>query len=462
MEQELQGQEDTSRCTEDHPTQLHARSPPGTCSHVLLGRMNIDNTSSSSAPTTHRKHPRVPDTGSGVETMRQWPDDKTGNPTSCNPSSSTETTPATAAIEKEKEAFGLQTPRQKKTNLTETTPTDSTQTITRPHKNLPTHNTRETGRLLQWNVNGLQRKQHLLTANARTECRDIILLEETLLPENDTTSIRGYKAYQTEAEVEDARSCPASVGFDISEIRASCATTHAYIGGDFNAYHETLGSRIRSRNDHHIADVMANLPEAKLLNTTSARKNRGCAQRRCLEEAPTDTPFTPQETWSTLKPGRDAAAGADKITYTLIREAGEPAYEELLRVINASYDAGKLPTSWKQANIVPIPKPNDPGSHRPISLLCCLRRTAEMMMSRLQWAVGAPHQQFYAFTPDKGTRDCLTEMLTTISDRKTTVTFIDLEKAFELASAPAILEFLVNCDIRGKLLKWTEDFLRKR
>ncbi|KAK8372172.1 hypothetical protein O3P69_011867 [Scylla paramamosain] len=58
--------------------------------------------------------------------------------------------------------------------------------------------------------------------------------------------------------------------------------------------------------------------------------------RACLEEAPTDTPFTPQELKATLKPRRDTAAGTDRITYSMIREAGEPAHQELLRVVNAS------------------------------------------------------------------------------------------------------------------------------
>lgn len=625
-----------------------------------------------------------------------------------------------------------------------TTSTRNNQPTNRQQQRAPapaTHQN-ETVRFLQWNINGLRGKQHLLTADAKAEHRDVILLQETILPHDPYRIIRGYRAFHSAREEGRTRGCtilvrdcipctqianpidcgegvevvaviiklqhieltvyniynnPASENFDISEVLALCATTHTFIGGDFNAHHRNFGSRQQNRNGHHIVEVMANLPEVKLLNskepthiaggildltfisdtllqeakwglhphlssdhfatcttlnfpqlqrpahvpkwkikeanwssfrdafqrnlknipstdqldemegrlvtalhqaadtaipktkpTTKNHKDRWyynpevreynhrinqarklhrlyktdttrqllraainiakdaikkikiekwldwCSSwnphtrlgkmwrnihmasgkvparpplhpdpngeanrlvdsfatrsshtqlpqetrdfqqrlreerletvhRACLEEAPTDTPFTPQELKATLKLRRDTAAGTDRITYSMIREAGEPAHQELLRVVNASYDAGRLPLSWKRANIVPIPKPNDPGSHRPISLLSCLGKTAEkMMLARLQFATGDLHQHIYAYTPNKGTRDCLTELMTTVTSRKAAVVFVDLEKAFELASAPAILESLAKRGVKGKLLKWTQDFLQER
>ena len=147
----------------------------------------------------------------------------------------------------------------------------------------------------------------------------------------------------------------------------------------------------------------------------------------------------------------------------MIREAGREAHDELLKVVNASYDAGRLPLTWKLATIVPIPKPREPNKSRPISLISCLGKTAEkMILARLQWVTGSLHKHIYAFTSNKGARDCITEMLTSISGRKAVVTFIDLEKAFETASAPAILESLAKRGARGKLLRWTKDFLNNR
>ena len=52
-------------------------------------------------------------------------------------------------------------------------------------------------------------------------------------------------------------------------------TTHTFIGGDFNAHHEALWSKTRNRSGHHIAEAMANVPEAKLLNSGEAVHNAG-------------------------------------------------------------------------------------------------------------------------------------------------------------------------------------------
>ncbi|MPC84007.1 hypothetical protein E2C01_078732 [Portunus trituberculatus] len=135
---------------------------------------------------------------------------------------------------------------------------------------------------------------------------------ETLLPSDSNNIIRGYKAFHSARDEGRARGCtilvrdcipctqianpiecgngvevvavtiklrhldltvyniynnPASADFDISEVLALCATTHTYVGGDFNAHHKTLGSKHQNRSGHHIVDVMANLPEVTLLHS---------------------------------------------------------------------------------------------------------------------------------------------------------------------------------------------------
>ncbi|MPC54030.1 hypothetical protein E2C01_047935 [Portunus trituberculatus] len=53
-------------------------------------------------------------------------------------------------------------------------------------------------------------------------------------------------------------------------------------------------------------------------------------------------------------------------------------------------------------------------------------------------------------------------MLKSIKGRKATAIFMDLEKAFEMASAEAIIETLPRRGVSGKLLAWTRDFLINR
>lgn len=95
----------------------------------------------------------------------------------------------------------------------------------------------------------------------------------------------------------------------------------------------------------------------------------------------TDQPFAPQE-MATARRGRETAAGADGVTYSMLAHAGTAGDAALLALLNASWMAGRLPPAWKDAD---IPKPKEPNSFRPISLLSCRGKTAErMVLSRLQ------------------------------------------------------------------------------
>ncbi|XP_045110151.1 uncharacterized protein LOC123503805 [Portunus trituberculatus] len=85
-----------------------------------------------------------------------------------------------------------------------------------------------------------------------------------------------------------------------------------------------------------------------------------------------------------------------------------------------------------------------------------------MVLNRLKWVAGDLHKNIFAYTNRRGTKDCITEMMHTITNRKAIVTFMDLEKAFETANATAILDSLSVRGVGGKLLRWTADFLEER
>ena len=177
----------------------------------------------------------------------------------------------------------------------------------------------------------------------------------------------------------------------------------------------------------------------------------------------TDLLFTPQELSSAKKRGRDTAAGADGVTYSMIAHAGPAGDAALLATLNASWLAGRLPPAWKEADIQPIPKPRDPAKLRPISLTSCTAKTAErMVLSRLQWRVGALHPHVFGFTRGVSTADSIITLLTQVNHRPTVAVFLDLEKAFELASPHTILAALARKGVRGRLLAWLQDYLHHR
>ena len=62
----------------------------------------------------------------------------------------------------------------------------------------------------------------------------------------------------------------------------------------------------------------------------------------------------------------------------------------LLKTFNDIWETGNIPKSWKEATIIPIPKPGkdntNPNNYRPISLTGCICKTLERMINeRLVW-----------------------------------------------------------------------------
>ncbi|XP_076044815.1 uncharacterized protein LOC143027414 [Oratosquilla oratoria] len=177
----------------------------------------------------------------------------------------------------------------------------------------------------------------------------------------------------------------------------------------------------------------------------------------------TDRPFIPQELERAKRRGRDAAAGADGVTYSMIAHAGPAGDAALLATVNESWMAGCLPPSWKEADIQPIPKPREPTKLRPISLLSCTAKTAErMVLARLQWRVGPLRPHVFGYTRGRSTVDSILTLLNQVNHRPAIVVFLDLEKTFELASPHAILAALVRKGVMGRMLAWLRDYLQHR
>ena len=144
----------------------------------------------------------------------------------------------------------------------------------------------------------------------------------------------------------------------------------------------------------------------------------------------------------------------------------------LLRLINQSFQEGKLPEAWKTARIVPIPKPKKKGAFRPISLLPVMGKLMErMVLNRLRWTAEPLCNQALGFRHGTGTTDAVATVLNNVSTIKalgpgcstrSAAVFLDLEKAFELVSSTVVLNVLAKKGIKGKLLSWIRSYLEDR
>ena len=91
-----------------------------------------------------------------------------------------------------------------------------------------------------------------------------------------------------------------------------------------------------------------------------------------------------------MKSGK--APGPDDICAEHLRHLGPVAMEALLRLLNLSWTMGQVPSAWRRAVIIPIPKAGkDPKlvtSHRPIALTSHLAKLAERLVAaRLTYLV---------------------------------------------------------------------------
>ncbi len=79
------------------------------------------------------------------------------------------------------------------------------------------------------------------------------------------------------------------------------------------------------------------------------------------------------------------ASGPDGISPKIIKEFAYEFSSPICDILNSSYTEGVVPSQWKKAIVVPIPKTNPPKSDklRPVSLSDCFAKVAETFIADL-------------------------------------------------------------------------------
>ena len=103
-------------------------------------------------------------------------------------------------------------------------------------------------------------------------------------------------------------------------------------------------------------------------------------------------PFSVTELRQSLQKANDSATGLDQVHYQLLTHLPNSALSVLLKVYNHVWESGCFLPSWREAVVIPIPKPGkdhlDPGNFRPIALTSCLCKTMERMINaHLMWSL---------------------------------------------------------------------------
>ena len=145
-----------------------------------------------------------------------------------------------------------------------------------------------------------------------------------------------------------------------------------------------------------------------------------------------------------LEKSHDTTQGPDQIHYQILKNLPPTALNCMLNIFNEIWKGGNFPPSWREAIIIPIPKPGkddtDTANYRPIALTSCVCKTMERMINeRLIWfletsAILISTQS--GFRKARSTIDHLVRLETFIREgfikgEHVVALFFDLEKAYD-------------------------------
>ena len=178
------------------------------------------------------------------------------------------------------------------------------------------------------------------------------------------------------------------------------------------------------------------------------------------------------ETLSALKPNK--SPGPDGIHPKVLRELADVIATPLNIIYNKSLSTGKIPESWKKANITPIYKKGNrhlPSNYRPISLTPVASKVMETLIRN---ALVAHMKENGLFANQQNGfmagRSCTTQLLSTLDqwtraldeDYCLDAIFLDFQKAFDTVPHHRLIRKLHGYGIDGALLEWIKSFLADR
>ena len=169
------------------------------------------------------------------------------------------------------------------------------------------------------------------------------------------------------------------------------------------------------------------------------------------------------------------ANGPDGIPSWLLKENADILADPVRKILNCSYSECHFPQTWKEADIVPLPKQNpvrDINKHlRPVSLTSIASRIAEdfVVQDFIKPAVlkRIDKNQFGSI-PKSSTTHALISMLhnwnsqTDRSGSTVRVVLFDFKKAFDLIDHAVQIRKLLTFDIPHRIIEWIVSFLQNR
>ena len=190
---------------------------------------------------------------------------------------------------------------------------------------------------------------------------------------------------------------------------------------------------------------------------------------------PQADPFTPELVAKAIKGGGNSSAkGPDGLTIRHLKHLGPGGIQYLTHLFNHSLNSASIPDIWKQAHIIPIPKPDKPrnlsSSYRPISLLCPAAKVLErLLLPQLTHHLSVSETQ-HGFRSSRSTTTALLPLAHQIATNfnrpkpphRTSMMSLDLSKAFDIVDHTKLLSAISNSSLDHNTVRWLATYLRGR
>lgn len=186
-------------------------------------------------------------------------------------------------------------------------------------------------------------------------------------------------------------------------------------------------------------------------------------------------PFSIQEMESSIDKCKGTSPGPDRTHHYMFKNLNKKGKIELLNLFNRIYLDREIPSTWKEAILIPILKsgkdPKITCNYRPISLTNCSCKILERMINkRLTWWIESKNlfSKFQSgFRKNKSTADNLgfleSKIMEAFSNNEYLIAiFFDLEKAYDVTWRHRIVTELIDLGIEGNLVHFVKNFLVNR
>jgi len=167
-------------------------------------------------------------------------------------------------------------------------------------------------------------------------------------------------------------------------------------------------------------------------------------------------PLIHSELMSTINSRISIASGLDNISPLILKNLPDIATELLLSILNKLIKAHKIPSSWTEFKVIPIPKAHSNISFRPIALSSALCKLVEhIFKNRIDWWLESKSilpNNLFAFRRGRGTIDCLVNFVGQIYQSFNNIEFfvaifIDIRGAFDSVHIPLVLSHLESLNL---------------